>query len=127
MIDCGNDFVQKFILRKGSAAEIILYTNVISILYIFSHNNIKEQLLDLQSHVRICNKLIIGIDRTFNLGPLYLTAITYKDMRVISRKTNESPIKLGPMLLHREAKMENYADFLSHIKSNTSLYIFLHE
>ena len=60
--------------------------------------------------------LIIGIDRTFNLGKLYLTSLCYKNIRY-KKSNGTNPIKLGPMFLHREATQEQYTMFLSFIKN----------
>jgi hypothetical protein len=61
-----------------------------------------------------------GIDRTFNLGCFFVTSIVYKNTRVVRRETNDHPIFLGPILLHKDAGCDKYHFFLSHISARLS-------
>ena len=40
---------------------------------------------------------VIGIDRTFNLGPCFVTALVYKNKSAVRKTNNEHPIFLGPV------------------------------
>ena len=62
-------------------------------------------------------KTVIGIDRTFNVGSLYLTSMVFKCKRINSRATKESPLMLGPAFLHRESKLKDYSLFLGQVKT----------
>ena len=56
---------------------------------------------------------ILGIDRTFNLGELYVTVTTFKHPGLIRKTTKETPILVGPILLHGTATWQVYMSFLS--------------
>ena len=64
-----------------------------------------------------CENFVLGVDRTFNLGSFYVTALVCKNQRVV-RKDNpsEHPLFLGPIFLHKEANYESYHTSFSAIK-----------
>ena len=105
--DDNENFVQFCGQSKGCSPFFILFT--------------REQITDMRFHLSQSKNNIFGIDRTFNLGPLYLTALNYKDIRLHRSTTNEHPIKLGPMMLHRQAKEVDYIHFLSYIKGQLDI------
>lgn len=111
LIDPGNKFIQEYYHRKGDAPSVLLYTD--------------DQIDDLAYHVGYTDDLVIGIDRTFNMSSLYVTAISYKNSRLISNTTKTHPIKLGPIFLHKEATETQYSYFLSSIKGIYCNFIFL--
>ena len=100
--DPEDDYVREYSHKKGLAPTIILYK--------------KEQIDDLEFNAKYTNDFVIGIDRTFNLGSLYVTALSYKNKRFLSSSTKDHPVKLGPVFLHKEATEEQYTYFLSSIK-----------
>ena len=60
---------------------------------------------------------VIGIDRTFNLGPCFVTTTVFQD-RNLKRKGKEvSPILLGPMYLHWDGTFHTYQRFFSHLSA----------
>ena len=61
--------------------------------------------------------MIVGIDRTFNVGPYYLTAMSFKNARVVSNSTKQSPICIGPIMLHRQSNFREYSILMSTFKS----------
>ena len=59
----------------------------------------------------------VGVDRTFNLGSFYVTALVYKNVRVVRPDDpSNHTITLGPIFLHRDANFEAYNYFFSAIK-----------
>ena len=48
------------------------------------------------------NDRILGVDRTFNLGAVFVTNFVYKNTKVIRKETGEPPIFIGPLFLHWE-------------------------
>lgn len=99
-----NPFVQNVFKSKGSLPNFILYTD--------------EQIEDLSYFVSHQGNLVLGVDRTFNLGNFYVTALVYKNQRVVrSDNPNEHPLFLGPIYLHRDATFEAYHAFFSSIKA----------
>ena len=71
---------------------------------------------------RFCNKdtleylrSVTGVDRTFNLDPCFVTTLVYKNRSVVRKSSNDSPIFLGPVMFHFDAKTETYTAFFSHL------------
>jgi len=102
-----HDFIQSVTLCKGKSPLIIAY--------------LPDQLDDMK---RFCRKdtpaslrSVIGIDRTFNLGPCFVTTLVYKNMAVVRKECNDHPVFLGPVMLHFDAKTETYVTFFSHLSS----------
>jgi len=60
-------------------------------------------------------RTVLGVDRTFNLGPCYVTCIVYKNMSVTRVSTQDHPVFLGPVLLHFDGLTETYRCFFSHV------------
>jgi hypothetical protein len=75
---------------------------------------------DFEMFVKNTDNPRVGIDRTFNLGCFFVTSIVYKNTRVVCRETNDHPIFLGPILLHKDARCDKYHYFLSHISARLS-------
>jgi hypothetical protein len=84
-----SQFIQQVIKRAKKIPCIILYT--------------AEQISDL---CRICcppppaRSAVLGVDKTFNIGPLHATVTAYKNLSLIKRQTREHPIFIGPIFLH---------------------------
>jgi len=55
------------------------------------------------------------MDRTFNIGPCFVTTLVYKNRSVVHKSSNDSPIFLGPVMFHFNAKTETYTAFFSHL------------
>ena len=100
-----DDFVKEVVYSEsnGKPPSIICYTS--------------DQLTDLQQFLKPDSDRILGIDRTFNLGPVYVTNFVYKNTKVISKETGDHPIFVGPMFLHWEGSFLSYHTFLSHVKA----------
>lgn len=94
-------YVQTVIHNKDQVPNIICYT--------------QEQMQDLRHFVKHAKQKPIGIDRTFNLGNFYVTTLVYKNQRVVRKTTDEHPIFLGPVMLHKDATYKTYKSFLEHI------------
>ena len=100
-----NDFMH----TKGQIPSIILYN--------------KEQMKDFKKCITNNDEPRVGIDRTFNLGSFYVTWFVYKNNRVVRKESNDHPIFLGPIFLHKEARFDKYHYFLSHINAGLSSQI----
>ena len=92
------EFVQQFCKSKGKMPNFVCYTE-----------DQKEDLMFFLSRKR---DYPIGVDRTFNLGHFFVTALVYKNLRVV-RKDNEDehPLFVGPIFIHRDATFESYNFF----------------
>jgi hypothetical protein len=75
------------------------------------------QIEDIRNNctTRSQNPSVLGIDRTFNIGPCYLTITCYQNPNLKRQKTGTNPIIPGPMYLHWDGKYQTYADFLHHL------------
>lgn len=89
--------------KKPRAPSIIIYSD--------------EQLEDLKSNCTGSNGSVLGIDRTFNLGPCFVTTTTYKNRKVVKRETLQNPIFLGPTMLHWDRETESYHKFFCHLNN----------
>ncbi|CAC5425787.1 unnamed protein product [Mytilus coruscus] len=75
----------------------------------------KEQFNDMAHFIKSGG--ILGIDRTFNLRPVFVTNFVYKNNKVVRKETGGHPIFIGPLFLHWEGSFLSYHTFLSHIKA----------
>ena len=102
-----HDFIRSVMFNDGNKPCIVLYT--------------EQQISDIKrfcstsSHPKI--RSVLGIDRTFNLSPYYVTVTVFRNSAVVRRGTQESPIMLGPMLVHGDGEYNTYMFFLSRLKS----------
>ncbi|KAK7469738.1 hypothetical protein BaRGS_00036269 [Batillaria attramentaria] len=80
----------------------------------------EEQLCDIANFCAssAIRPTVLGIDRTFNLGPCYLTLFVYKHMNLVRKTTNDHPIMLGPAYLHWDGSYDTYREFLSHVSGS---------
>ena len=60
---------------------------------------------------------VLSVDRTFNLGTYFLTAITFKNKKVTFRNNSSYPVFLGPCFIHKQAREEDHNFLFSYIKS----------
>lgn len=81
------------------------------------------QMLDFHKYVESVPNPRVGIDRTFNLGCSYVTSIVYKNHCVTKMDSNDHPIFLSPVCLHKEANFQKYHYFLSHVQCKLSIQI----
>ncbi|XP_070207400.1 uncharacterized protein [Littorina saxatilis] len=94
--------VQQIIHCKGKIPSLIVYN--------------KQQMEDLKANCVGENGSVIGFDRTFNVGPCFITPTTYKNKAVWHSESNEHPLMLGPTFLHWDGEFETYHTFISHLK-----------
>jgi len=94
-------FVKEVCVRHGKPPIIIAYT--------------EAQLIDLKRCSSASTPLqlrsVVGVDRTFNLGPCYVTITVFKNMALLRKETRDNPIFLGPTMFHFDAKQETYSKF----------------
>ena len=60
---------------------------------------------------------MIGVDKTYNLGSVYVTTCIYKNVALDRKRTGDSPIFIGPVFIHAHSDTETYADFFGHLSS----------
>ena len=96
------EFVQHFCKTKGKVPNFVCYT--------------EDQQNVLPSQKRDYS---IGVDRTFDLGHFFVTALVYKNLRVVREDNEEEhPLFAGPIFIHRDATFEAYNFFFATIKSS---------
>ncbi|CAG2210310.1 unnamed protein product [Mytilus edulis] len=100
-----SDFVKEVVYTEGNnkPPSIICYT--------------KDMMKDMTQFLKSDNDRILGVDRTFNLGAVFVTNFVYKNTNVIRKETGEHPIFIGPLFLHWEGSYLNYHTFFSHVKA----------
>ena len=102
MLAEGEDTIVRSIIRdKGKAPCLILYTDA--------------QMDDIK-HMCCSGQSIIGVDKTFNLCDMHVTASCYKQMTVVMEKTEEPPIFLGPIFIHDNSDFESFSNFFNHLR-----------
>ncbi|CAG2235671.1 unnamed protein product [Mytilus edulis] len=102
------DFVKEVVYTEGNnkPPSFICYTS--------------DQMEDMKQFLKTDPDRILGIDRTFNLGAVFVTNFVYKNIKVINKETGDHPIFVGPMYLHWEGSFLSYHTFLSHVKARLS-------
>ncbi|CAC5417326.1 unnamed protein product [Mytilus coruscus] len=99
------DFVKQVVYTEGNNKPLsfICYTS--------------DQMEDMKQFLKTDPDRILGIDRTFNLGAVFVTNFVYRNIKVINKETGDHPIFVGPMYLHWEGSFLSYHTFLSHVKA----------
>lgn len=91
-------FVQKIIFIQNKPPSIILFC--------------REQILEIK--IFFCtHRTVLCIDKTFNLGKVYVTCLVYKNVTVISKRSGGHPIFLGPLFLHNDSSTATYKEFFN--------------
>lgn len=100
-----HEFVQEAVYTNGNnkPPSFICYT--------------KTQFEDMKLHLQSDTNCTIGVDRTFNLGPAYVTNFVYKNKKVIQKSSRENPIFVGPVFFDWDASFLTYHSFFSHVKA----------
>lgn len=102
-----HEFIRSVFFNDGNKPCIMLYTDhQINDIKRFCTRNSNEK---IQS--------VLGIDRTFNLSPYYVTVTVYKNRSVVRPETQDHPIMLGPMIVHGDGNFNTYMLFLCQLKA----------
>ena len=73
-----------------------------------------RQLHDLARFGANPNKFcVLSVDPTFSLGDISVTCITYRHLLVTDPRTGQSPVMLGPLLVHQSKEYSTYHFFVS--------------
>jgi hypothetical protein len=99
-------YMQEDIQLKGKPPCIIAYTS--------------DQLQDLKNFCSTdaMHTSVIGVDRTFNLGAVYVTITVFHNNNLIRKTSHAAPIMMGPVYLHWDGHYQTYHSFFSHIQSH---------
>ena len=94
-------YVQHVVASSSKTPNVILYG--------------EDGIADLQSIIKDNPRTIIGVDRTFNLGHVFVTTTVFKHPAVVRSATRDHPIFQGPVFLHSNGDKETYYQFFSHL------------
>ena len=76
-----------------------------------------KQLADLS---RLCTSPVdysyLSVDPTFNFGEFSVTPTSYRNILLKNRKTNKSPVFVGPIFIHHSKTKETYSQFLQKLR-----------
>ena len=97
-------FIQQVIKRANRIPFIIPYR--------------ADQISDL---CRICcppppaKSAVVGVDKTFSLGPVHATVTACKNLSIKNRQTRDHPIFIGPIFHHGDNDADTLLFFLQHL------------
>ena len=57
--------------------------------------------------------IVLGLDKTYNLGQMHITANAYEHLAVTRRYTRDQPIFAGPLFIHGISDYKTYSEFFS--------------
>jgi len=95
----------------------IHYLSCIPELAVILLNN--QHKLDIQRFCEASGGSVLGVDTTFNVGDFLTTITTYRHLLLLDRKTRESPVLIGPVLLHQNKTKRSYLSLSSQISLET--------
>jgi hypothetical protein len=95
----------------------IHYLSCIPELAVILLNN--QHKLDIQRFCEASGGSVLGVDTTFNVGDFLTTITTYRHLLLLDRKTRESPVLIGPVLLHQNKTKRSYLSLSSQISFET--------
>ena len=93
-----NPFVREVVQSAGKPPNLICYTDI-----------------QLKHLAKASKTSVIGIDRTFNLGPCFVTTTVFQDHHLKRKGKQVSPILLGPVYLHWDGTFQTYQRFFTHL------------
>ena len=100
-VNSGDNFIRSFSNFNNDLPGFVLY---------FDH-----QVLDMFSLI-LKENILIHVDKTFDLGIYFLTAISFQNKKILTKRSSNYPLFLGPMLLHKKSKNENFEFFFQQLK-----------
>lgn len=98
----GHPFVKDIVQLSGKPPSVIVYTD--------------DQLQDIKRFCSSDSQHILGVDRTFNLGPVYVTLTVFQNKNLVRKVSQTPPIMLGPAYLHWDGSYQIYHRFFSHLQ-----------
>ena len=97
-------FIKQIVKQSGKVPCVILYND-------FQIDDIKRFCCAPESSERT----VLGIDKTYNLGPVHVTATVFKNIAVLRQRTGMYPIFCGPVFLRGNSDTETLFVFLQHL------------
>jgi len=60
---------------------------------------------------------VLAFDKTFNLGPMYVTVSTYRNLAINRASSGNSPAFFGPLFIHGRSDADTYNKFFARLAS----------
>ena len=76
--------------------------------------SIMTQILDMKSFLE--SGSVLGMDKTYNLCPYFLSTFTYHNLKVVKKETKKNHVLISPMMLHCNSSFETYNIFCSIVR-----------
>nr|XP_047144397.1 uncharacterized protein LOC124817963 [Hydra vulgaris] len=96
-------FLQSLEQTKNKISNVILY--------------LEETIQQMKAMCSSARPSITGVDRTFNLGEVYVTVTVFKMQVVVHKELQLNPIFIGPLFLNGDAFDGTYAHFFTHLRN----------
>ena len=103
-----HDFVKAVVQIADHPPAVICYT--------------ENMIDDMRSALKNESQTILGIDKTYNLGPCFVTSLVYSNYAFTRKSESNAPIFWGPMYFHGASFYEDFQAFLSHISTKLRGY-----
>lgn len=78
---------------------------------------ILDQIKDLQQFLKTDSGRIFGIDRSYNLGAVFVTNLVYKNTKVMRKEIGDHSIFIDPLCFLWQGSFVSYHTFLSHVNA----------
>ena len=100
---------------KESPVRTVIETKDYYIAFLYTKKQLQDiELFCCNSDNRVC---VLGVDTTFKLCDMWLTDTSYRNERLISRKSRKSPVNLGPVMLHFTKDEETFRRFFQEMQA----------
>ena len=102
MVSANDNFVRCVVHDSNKVPSILLYT---------------DKTMDIARYTccTINRPSVLGVDRTFNMCDLFVTATSFKHPGLLRKSSGENPILVGPIMLHGSATHEVYGNMFAKI------------
>ena len=99
-----DDFVQSVTIQHGRVPSVVLYS--------------KRQIDDVKAFCfnRTAGS-VLGVDKTYNLGKIYVTVSVYRNLSLLRKGTNYPPIFFGPMFIHGNSDFDTFSTFFGQLSA----------
>lgn len=74
-----------------------------------------RQVQDVKSFCFHESDCVLTFDKTYNLGCVYVTPSVYTNKALLTQKTGDQPIFVGPTFIHGDSTYVTYKHFFSHL------------
>ena len=83
---------------------------------VFMHGGQMSMLMNNLCDTRCKYPAMLSVDRTFNVGPVFVTNFAFKNTMFYRRGTKDHPVFIGPIMFHIDCDTAAYREFFLHVK-----------